>query len=72
MVRFEKPTVEPSDLYCSVNVFEPAVKLVISVVVLAWIGLVALMMARASVAACVVAPETAKLRNASSPPPGST
>ena len=51
-------------LYWSVNVFEPALRLVITEVVLAWTAPVSVLVpcsritARSSVAACVEAPET--------------
>jgi hypothetical protein len=78
MVRFEKDEVPLELLYCRVNVFEPAVRSVITVVVLACTPPVPLLLpcsritARASVAAWVVEPETAKLIDAVLSPPGST
>ena len=63
-VRFENAEVPVELLYCRVNVFEPAVRLVITVVVLAWMPPVPELLpcsritARSSVAVCVVAPET--------------
>jgi hypothetical protein len=68
MLRFENVQVlEPSPLYSRVNVFDPAFRLVSTVVVLAWIPPVPLLLpcsritARASVDPEVVAPLTAKL-----------